>query len=192
MRVANLPDWAKPASSVKKRERATGGLSGVVGDGVCRKNSRGTWEAQQGWGEKPQHLVGKHNHEGVPCWESERPIVVEKRGNARGAKGPYCKNASNEKGGEPLERETFHNGRTGGNGTAAGRQQTGQDTGETLLTEGEAGPEGQTGVVRPVKAEGESLQESRMREIRTSGSRRGSWVVVKACRYLGTQEKSGN
>jgi hypothetical protein len=29
---------------VKKRERATNQLSGVEGDGVRRKNSRGTWE----------------------------------------------------------------------------------------------------------------------------------------------------
>jgi hypothetical protein len=37
----------KPASTVKKREEATVGLSGVKGDGVRRKNRRGTWEARQ-------------------------------------------------------------------------------------------------------------------------------------------------
>jgi hypothetical protein len=31
---------------VKKRENATDRLSGVEGDGVCRKIDRGTWEAR--------------------------------------------------------------------------------------------------------------------------------------------------
>ncbi len=34
--------------TVKKRVEATVRLSGVKGDGVCRKNHRGTWETRCG------------------------------------------------------------------------------------------------------------------------------------------------
>jgi hypothetical protein len=52
--------------------------------------------------EKP--LAGRHNYKRGPERESERPIVAKKRGNARGAKGPYWKQASIEMRREPLER----------------------------------------------------------------------------------------
>ena len=93
---------------------------------------------------RPHQPVGRHNYGDDLGWGSERLIVVKKRGNARGAKEPYCKKASIEKKGEPLERESFHYGRTRRNDTEARKQQTGQNTGETLFTEGEAEPEGQT------------------------------------------------
>jgi hypothetical protein len=50
LRAVNPPERAKPAPAVKRRERATAGLSGVRGDGVCRKNRAGTWETQPGSG----------------------------------------------------------------------------------------------------------------------------------------------
>jgi len=93
---------------------------------------------------RPPHLAGRHNCESDPGWGSERLIVAKKRGNARGVKEPYCKHASIEMEGEPLERKPLHYGRTGRNDLEAGSQQTGQDSGEIVFTEGEAGPKGQT------------------------------------------------
>ena len=105
--------------------------------------------------ERPQHLEGIHNRECGSVRESERPIVVKKRGNACGAKGPYWKRASNEMDRDPLERRL--------------------DYGNSLYCEGEAVPTGQAGVNASANAQGESFQESRMRENRTSGLRRGGW-----------------
>jgi hypothetical protein len=104
--------------------------------------------------ERPQHQAGKHNWLSGPDRESERPIVAEKRGNARGAKGPYWKHASIEMKGEPLEHML--------------------DYGIHHLSEGEAGSIGQARTEMSLaNARDESFQESRMREIRTSGSMRG-------------------
>ncbi len=47
--------------------------------------------------------------EASPGRESERPIVVKKRGNARGAKGSYWKHCCCKKKGDPLEGN-FHYG----------------------------------------------------------------------------------
>jgi len=69
--------------------------------------------------ERPQHLGGIHNRESGSVRESERPIVVKKRGNACGAKGPYWKCASNERKGEPLECGKLHYGRAGTDDSAA-------------------------------------------------------------------------
>ena len=77
-------------------------LSGVVGEGTCRKISRGTWEARhtiRGNGVLPKE-EGRQgiNNLLVPYGrESERPIVAGKRGNARGAKGPYFSRVSTER-----------------------------------------------------------------------------------------------
>ena len=69
--------------------------------------------------ERPQHLGGIHNRKRGSARESERPIVVKKRGNACGAKGPYWKCASNERKGEPLECGKLHYGRDGTDDSAA-------------------------------------------------------------------------
>ena len=100
--------------------------------------------------ERLQHLGGIHNRKRGSVRESERPIVVKKRGNACGAKGPYWKRASNEMDRDPLERML--------------------DYGKSLYYEGEAVPTGQAGVNASANAQGESFQESRM-----SGLRRGGW-----------------
>lgn len=95
---------------------------------------------------REQPLAGRHNCKRGPERESERPIVAKKRGNARGAKGPYWKQASIEMRREPLERKAFHYGRTG----SEPRKKKGKDTGETLSSEGEAGPKGQARAEVPV------------------------------------------
>jgi hypothetical protein len=43
-----------------------------------------------------------------PGRESERPVVVKKRGNARGAKGPYWKHCCWKKEGDPLEGNFYY------------------------------------------------------------------------------------
>jgi hypothetical protein len=49
LRAVNPPERAKPAPAVKRRERATAGLSGVRGDGVCRKNrAKVIWQRNLG------------------------------------------------------------------------------------------------------------------------------------------------
>jgi len=70
------------------------GLSGVVGEGACRKISRGTWEARRKFQSERVSLEearwgGINNPPCVYGRDSERPIVARKRGNARGAKGPH-------------------------------------------------------------------------------------------------------
>lgn len=70
------------------------GLSGVVGEGACRKISRGTWEARRKFRSERVSLKevrrrGIHNPASVYGRDSERSIVARKRGNARGAKGPH-------------------------------------------------------------------------------------------------------
>ncbi|MCG2769267.1 MAG: hypothetical protein L6435_12930 [Anaerolineae bacterium] len=61
---------------------------------------------------KLQHVEGRHNLGSGPERESYRPIVVRKRGNARGAKGPDRGHVSVDKEGEPLGQESRY-GRTG-------------------------------------------------------------------------------
>lgn len=87
--------WRSLPPAVKQRARATAGHLGVVGEGALGQSHRGTWEARHGgdhvtnvWGES---ITGKR-----PCRESERPIVAEKRGNSRGAKGPCLGDAESD------------------------------------------------------------------------------------------------
>ena len=61
---------------------------------------------------EPQHVEGRHNLGGGPERESDRLIVVRKRGNSRGAKGPDREHVSVDKKGEPLGQEARY-GRTG-------------------------------------------------------------------------------
>ena len=108
---------------------------------------------------EPQHVEGRHNLGGGPERESDRLIVVRKRGNSRGAKGPDREHVSVDKEGVPLRKNW---GRQG-----------------TLSTETGAGPKGEAESVGGVTgqfsacARGESFRESRMWENRTSGSMRG-------------------
>jgi hypothetical protein len=75
---------------VKQRVYAAIGLSGVVGGSARGQISQGTWEAPRGWvRRRAQRGTERHNRWRGPGGESERPIRAKKRGNARGAKGPY-------------------------------------------------------------------------------------------------------
>ena len=66
----------------------------MVGEGACRKISRGTWEARRNFQSERVSLKegrwrGINNPPCVYGRDSERSIVARKRGNARGAKGPH-------------------------------------------------------------------------------------------------------
>ncbi len=66
---------------------------GVEGGGARGKNRRNNWEILQSSRLLRQPSPGMHNREGCFGRKSDGLIVVMKRGNARGAKEPYCKHA---------------------------------------------------------------------------------------------------
>lgn len=77
-------------------------LSGVVGEGACRKISRGTWEVRRTTQSERVSLKGErgrgiNNPFSVYGRNSERPIVAGKRGNSRGAKGPHFSHVNMER-----------------------------------------------------------------------------------------------
>src|ERR1039457_2745750 len=90
----------KPATGGEATGKAPTGPSGVVGDSARGKISRGAWEARSG-GQRRSTPRREDITLGRPGRESERPIVAQKRGNARGAKGPYWKQDSVRRG-EPV------------------------------------------------------------------------------------------
>ena len=67
-------------------QRAGKDSSRNLGDPAVRKRQR------------DQRITGIHNRDNGTGRESERPIVAEKRGNVRGAKGPQEKHVSKRKG----------------------------------------------------------------------------------------------
>src|SRR5215470_14228562 len=77
----------------KQQAYAVIGPSGVVGDSARGKISRGAWEALSGGSESDQRAA-EYITRLRPGRVSERPKVAEKRGNSRGAKGPYWKHES--------------------------------------------------------------------------------------------------
>ena len=89
-RVASLPDELKPA--IRREETFASNAGTLRGerrqragtDGLGRLGDPGRW---------PRERRGKERSEEISCvlavGESERPIVARKRGNARGAKGPW-------------------------------------------------------------------------------------------------------
>jgi len=89
-RVANLPKWAKP--DIDGEATSTSSHRTCRGDWGRRvsKDRSGTWETRPcGW--NPTR-AGKHNRDAAGR-ESAGSIVVMKRGNSRGAKGPYRSHA---------------------------------------------------------------------------------------------------
>ena len=86
--------WGSLSSVRKKRMKALAESVGVEGGGARGKNCQHNWEILQDSRQLGQPAPGMHNRGGCPGWKSDGPIVVMKRGNARGAKGPYCKHAS--------------------------------------------------------------------------------------------------
>ena len=78
------------------------GLFGVIGEGACRKISKGTWEVRRNFqservSQKEKHCRGINNPPSVYGRNSERSIVARKRGNARGAKGPHFSHVNTER-----------------------------------------------------------------------------------------------
>src|SRR5271169_5853118 len=76
----------------------------MVGDSARGKISRGAWETLSGGSASDQRAMGIHNR-CAPGRESERPILAKKRGNARGAKGPYWKHDSVRRGESRLDED---------------------------------------------------------------------------------------
>ena len=75
---------------VKQRVYAASGLSGVVGGSARGQIRQGAWETPRGKvRQRAERETGRHNRRRGSGGESERPIRARKRGNARGAKGPY-------------------------------------------------------------------------------------------------------
>ena len=78
------------------------GLFGVIGEGACRKISRGTWEVRRNAQSERVSPKGK-------CWRginnpfivygrnSERFVVARKRSNSRGAKEPHFSHVNTER-----------------------------------------------------------------------------------------------
>jgi len=92
--VVRLPDKLKPATGDEEAERAIAGPLGVKGGSAHGRMGKGTWETQQ----LGRETGPNEGREYITCqrtgWESDRLIVVKKRGNARGAKGPDWKRAT--------------------------------------------------------------------------------------------------
>jgi hypothetical protein len=124
--VASHPDLVKPASALKPRSSAGVGLSGVRGGGACVIDEPGTWEARFGvsLATRGQPWVGNHNRLWGRVRASERFIVARKRGNARGAKGPWPESSRVRDAGSGLNRAsgsmTDYNCQRGDRSWAAG------------------------------------------------------------------------
>ena len=124
----------------------------MVEGGAYRKIGRGTGAPEPGkpdrYGRDPTILeeditqgwawLGR-----VPR-ESDRSIVVRKRGNSCGAKGPDWEHVAVDMKGEPLERK-FHYGRTGRGNAYPSDGERDTSTQETLSTETETEPKGEAG-----------------------------------------------
>jgi len=83
----------KPATIDEEAGRAVDGPSGVRRGGTHGRMDRGTWEAQRLEG-GPTNFAREYITGRGTGWESDRPIVVRKRRNGRGAKGPDRKRAT--------------------------------------------------------------------------------------------------
>ncbi len=86
--------WGSLSSTRKQRMEAHVESVGVKGESAHRKNCQINWEilliSRQKWWQSP---LGINNRGGCSGRKSDGPIVAMKRGNACGAKGPYCKHA---------------------------------------------------------------------------------------------------
>ena len=97
MSVANLPDWAKPDTCREETGvRTCRALRGDRGERMRKDPSRNLGDPLRPGG-RAKGRPGINNRGDCRSWESERPIVAKKRGNARGAKGPCCEQAESEK-----------------------------------------------------------------------------------------------
>jgi hypothetical protein len=87
MEVASLPELMKPATIDEEAGRAVDGPLGVRRGGAHGRTCRGTWETQRLEG-KPTNSAREYITGRGIGWESDGFIVVKKRRNGRGAKGP--------------------------------------------------------------------------------------------------------
>lgn len=151
VRVANLPNKLKPET---RREAIFASSDGTL------RGERGQRAGKVGLGrlgdpgrlfrEKRDEVDAETIRRSLVAGESERPIVVTKRGNARGAKGPWRGSADSE--GRGADWPKAHNSKPS----------------PRLKSEAAMG--------RQVQQTSPSIQvprESRMREIRMSGLTRG-------------------
>ena len=107
--------WRSLTSLEKQWSEASKELGGVVEESARQRRNRNIRETspvspcpRSGRG---QRSMGNHNHAIGRTEESEGFVVAMKRGNARGAKGPYCKYVAIEDN-LPLESEALHQGKS--------------------------------------------------------------------------------
>jgi len=182
--VANLPERGKPATGGEATSESThravrGGWGGRASRDRSRNLGGPAWcPSPSGLG---QLLWGNHNPRDGRGRESERPIVVRKRGNARGAKGPHFSPVSIQEESVDWAAKAL---RTTGGRTVSARSlwvvHPPLFRGRSCASR----PSGSRRAGLPSKATipsnslcmpcGERLSGSRMREIRTSGSTRRS------------------
>jgi hypothetical protein len=168
MRTASLPEGLKPvigreatlASNARVLRGERGQRAGTVGlgrlGGPCRRFRRRSKTRRKS-------ISGE-----LEARESERPIVAWKRGNARGAKGPWRGRADSESEGTDWRNPMTEQMPSPKSEAAVGSQ-----------------------VIPMMKAPKQVPCESRMREICTSGLRRGRergghWLCLSSRASLST------
>ena len=77
----------------KQRTSAPVGPVGVRAVGAHQKNDHVTWETRSSRRLMRQLAMGMHNRRRCLSWESDGLVGARKRGNARGAKEPFCMHA---------------------------------------------------------------------------------------------------
>src|SRR5919108_4866093 len=156
-RVARLPEGLKPAIQCEETFASNAGaLRGERGQRAGKVELGRLGDPCRQLREERSEMHSESISCALTVWESERPVVAKRRGNARGAKGPWLGRADSE--GE----------------SAARRNPT---TGQTLSLKSEAAVGNQ---IRPSADESPdlSVMRKRMREICMSGLRRGGHAAV--------------
>ena len=84
-------------SAGKKRTSAPVGPVGVRGVGADQKNHHVPWDTRSDTlASAGQLAMGIHNHRQRSGRETDGLVVARKRGNARGAKEPFCRHARHQ------------------------------------------------------------------------------------------------
>jgi len=91
-RSASLPDWVKPDTGGEATDRRIRWAArGDWGERMPKELIRYPGDPPRGWWTAVVHgqgRTGSHNRGVLRRRKSDRLVVAEKRGNARGAKGP--------------------------------------------------------------------------------------------------------
>jgi hypothetical protein len=96
--MVRLPDMLKPITCEEVTNKSTHGI--IRGDWGGRVSKDWQWDPGRPARcikrevSEIQKYIGINNYVTCRKWESERSIVAMKRGNARGAKGPYFSHVS--------------------------------------------------------------------------------------------------